>query len=60
MRIFRIDDNPDLMDDCKTDGKKVIPVFVFFDADFKEIGRFLEKPPAGKTTIDVLKEILEK
>ncbi len=60
MRIFGMDNNPDLMDDYKTDGKKVIPVFVFFDADFKEIGQFIEKPPPGKTTIDVLKEILEK
>jgi thiol-disulfide isomerase/thioredoxin len=60
MRIFGMDDNPDLMEHYTTDGKNVIPVFVFFDAHFTEIGRFIEKPPEGKTTIDMLKEILGK
>lgn len=60
MRIFGRDDNLDLMEHYKTDGKNVIPVFVFFDAHFKEIGRFIEKPPEGKTTIDMLKQIFGK
>ena len=60
LRIFQIDDNPDLTEEYTTDGKRVIPVFVFFDEHFKEVGRFVEKAPPEKTTFDVLKEILKK
>jgi thiol-disulfide isomerase/thioredoxin len=58
MKIFKRDENPDLMDEYTTLGLKRIPVFVFFNTDFDEIGRFIEKPPEGKTTLQVLKEIL--
>jgi len=60
LRIFSRDEHPSLMDEYTTDGKRVIPVFVFFDETFKERGRFIEKPPVGKTTIEVLREILKK
>ena len=59
-KIFSRDDHPALMDAYTTDGRRIIPVFVFFDELFKEIGRFIEKPPAGKTTIEVLREILKR
>lgn len=58
LRIFGMDDIPGLMEEYATDGKKVIPVFVLFDENFKELGRFIEQAPAGKTTCDVLKEIM--
>ncbi|MGC1119980.1 MAG: thioredoxin family protein [Candidatus Methanofastidiosia archaeon] len=58
MKIFKRDENPDLMDEYTTLGLRRIPVFVFFNTDFVEAGRFIEKPPEGKTTPQVLKEIL--
>ncbi|MBU7027377.1 MAG: thioredoxin family protein [Theionarchaea archaeon] len=59
-RIFGRDENPALLEKYTTEGKSVIPVFVFFDENFKERGRFVEKAPEGKTTLEVLKEILGK
>jgi thiol-disulfide isomerase/thioredoxin len=59
LRIFGRDTNPDLMDRYTTEGKRKIPVIVFFDEGFRELGRFVESAPDGKTTIDVLKEILK-
>lgn len=58
LRIFGREENPALMDEYATEGKKIIPVFVFFDEDFEEIGRFIERAPPGKTTLEVLREIL--
>ncbi|MBU7024473.1 MAG: thioredoxin family protein [Theionarchaea archaeon] len=58
MRIFKRDGNSDLMDEYTTSSTRRIPVFVFFTTDFDELGRFIEKPPKGKTTLQVLKEIL--
>ena len=58
LRIFGMDEFPALMKRYTTDGKKKIPVFVFFDEAFREVGRFIEKPSEGKTILDVLKEIL--
>jgi len=60
LRIFGRDENPALMEKYTTEGKQKIPIFVFFDENFKEIGRFVEKAPEGKTTLEVLKEILGK
>ena len=58
-QIFGMEENPTLMEEYTTNGKNVIPVFIFFDETFKEIGRFIEKAPEGKTTPEVLREILE-
>jgi hypothetical protein len=60
MKIFKRDENSDLMDEYTTSGTRRIPVFVFFTTDFDEVGRFIEKPPEGKTTLQVLKEILKE
>lgn len=60
LRIFTRDESPALMEEYTTEGKRKIPVFVFFDENFKEMGRFIEKAPAGKTTLEVLREILAK
>src|SRR5947207_105325 len=45
LRVFARDQHLDLMDQYLQRGKyRSIPVFVFFDDDFKEIGRFQERP----------------
>src|SRR5436305_1029536 len=43
--VFLRDQHPDLMDNYLNRGEfRSIPVFVFFDDDFHEIGRFIERP----------------
>src|SRR5579884_1131427 len=45
LRIFLRDQNLDLMDQYLNQGQfRSIPVFVFFDEEFHEIGRFIERP----------------
>lgn len=45
LRIFLRDQNPDLMDQYLNRGVyRSIPVFVFFDQAFNEVGRFIERP----------------
>jgi hypothetical protein len=45
LRIFLRDQHPDLIDKYLNRGEfRSIPVFVFFDDDFNEIGRFIERP----------------
>jgi hypothetical protein len=45
VRIFLRDQHPDLMDKYLNRGEfRSIPVFVFFDDEFHEIGRFVERP----------------
>jgi hypothetical protein len=45
MRIFLRDANLDLMDQYLNRGEfRSIPVFAFFDEQFQEIGRFIERP----------------
>ncbi len=45
LRIFLRDQNLDLMDQYLNQGQfRSIPVFVFFDAQFNEVGRFIERP----------------
>jgi hypothetical protein len=45
LRIFLRDQNLDLMDQYLNQGQfRSIPVFVFFDAAFNEVGRFIERP----------------
>ncbi len=45
LRVFLRDQNPDLMDQYLNRGQfRSIPVFVFFDDAFNEIGRFIERP----------------
>jgi hypothetical protein len=48
MRVFLRDRNPDLMSQYLNQGLyKSIPVFVFFDAQMKELARFVERPPVA-------------
>lgn len=45
VRVFLRDQNEDLMDQYLKDGKyKSIPTVVFFDDDFNELGRWVERP----------------
>jgi hypothetical protein len=45
LRIFLRDENDDLMERYLNQGKyKSIPVFVFFDERFREIGHWIERP----------------
>ena len=45
VRVFLRDQNGDLMDQYLKDGKyKSIPAVVFFDDDFNELGRWIERP----------------
>ncbi|HEY7782961.1 MAG TPA: thioredoxin family protein [Ktedonobacterales bacterium] len=44
-RVFLRDQNPDLMDQFLNQGvHRSIPVFAFFDDQFREVGRFIERP----------------
>ena len=44
-RVFLRDQNTDLIDQYLKEGKfRSIPVFVFFDDQFRELGRFIERP----------------
>jgi hypothetical protein len=44
IRVFLRDQHADLMDQCLNGEFRSIPVFVFLDADFNELGRFIERP----------------
>ena len=47
LRVFLRDENPDLMDQYLKQGKyRSIPVIAFFDADMRELARFIEQRPA--------------
>ena len=45
VRVFYRDQNPDLTERWLNQGKyQSIPVFAFFDEDFREIGHWIERP----------------
>ena len=45
VRVFLRDQNDDIMQGYLNQGQyKSIPVFVFFDGDFREIGHWIERP----------------
>jgi hypothetical protein len=45
LRLFLRDQNTDLMDQYLKDGQhRSIPVFVFFDEDFRQLGYWIERP----------------
>lgn len=62
LRVFPRDQHPDVMDQYLLDGKyKSIPVFVFFDDDFREIGRFVERPASvTKARVEKRREMSER
>lgn len=53
VRIFLRDDNRELIEDYKKDGIYLsIPVFVFYDDQFKEIDAWIERPAIATKMID--------
>jgi thiol-disulfide isomerase/thioredoxin len=45
VRVFYRDQNPDLIERWLNQGKyQSIPVFVFFDREFRELGHWIERP----------------
>ena len=53
VRIFLRDSYPDLIQPYLKDGLyQSIPVFVFFDKNFKEMGNWIERPAIATKTID--------
>ena len=44
VRVFLRDQNDDLMAQFMNGEYKSIPVFAFFDASFREVGRWIERP----------------
>jgi hypothetical protein len=49
LRVFLRDQNPELRDSFLNNGYQSIPVVVFFDKDWNEIGRWLERAHAATT-----------
>ena len=64
LRVFLRDQNPDLTDCFLNNGYRSIPIVAFFDKDWNEIGRWIERPGAATqkmyairaTTLDVATE----
>jgi hypothetical protein len=64
LRVFFRDQNPDLTDCFLNNGYRSIPIVAFFDKDWNEIGRWIERPGAATqkmyairaTTVDVATE----
>lgn len=59
LAIFPRDLNLDIMDRYLTEGKRTIPVFVFFDDSGAEIGRFIERPPGAHAFMAEARKNLE-
>lgn len=51
LRVFFRDQNPDLMDCFLNNGYRSIPVVVFFDREWNEIGRWIERPHAATAKV---------
>ena len=47
LRVFLRDQNLDLTDAFLNNGYRSIPVLVFFDQDWNEVGRWIERPHAA-------------
>jgi len=64
LRVHLRDQNPDLTDCFLNNGYRSIPIVAFFDKDWNEIGRWIERPGAATqkmfairaTTLDVATE----
>jgi len=53
IRIFRRDSYPELMEAYLNEGLyRSIPVFIFFDENFNEIGNWVERPAAATKVIE--------
>src|ERR1043165_341641 len=55
LRCFFRDQNPDLRDAVLNNGYQSIPVAVFFDKDWNEVGRWVERAHAATTKAAVIR-----
>jgi hypothetical protein len=61
LRVFLRDQNPELRDTFLNNGYQSIPVVVFFDKDWNEIGRWIERAhPATNKAAQIRAATLEK
>ena len=51
LRVFLRDQNPDLRDCFLNNGYQSIPVVVFFDQDWNEVGRWIERASAATAKV---------
>jgi thiol-disulfide isomerase/thioredoxin len=56
--VFPRDLNLDIMDEYFGEGFRTIPVFIFYDPNGEEIGRFIERPKGAHAFMDQAKEQL--
>ena len=57
LRVFLRDQNVDLRDTFLNNGYQSIPVVVFFDKDWNEIGRWIERAHAATTKAAVIRSV---
>ena len=56
LRVFLRDQNPDLRDALLNNGFQSIPVVVFFDKDWNEVGRWIERAHAATAKVLAVRE----
>ncbi len=52
IKIILRDEYPDLMDHYMTNGSRGIPIFIFFDDNYRELFRFGPRPAAAQSIFD--------
>ena len=57
--LFPRDLNLDIMDECLGEGFRTIPVFIFYDENGQEIGKFIERPAGAHAFMAKAKKELE-
>ncbi len=61
LRVFQRDKNLDIMNQYLNQGQyQSIPTLVFFDENFKEIGRWIERPASGNAIAREIQEIADR
>lgn len=59
LRFFERDQNKDMIAEYLKDGEfESIPVFIFYDANHRELGHFIERPALANRQIHVTRDIL--
>lgn len=58
LRIFPRDQHPEIMDQYLNNGHRSIPVFAFFDEQFKPIGHWIERPARVTELMDRMRDDL--
>ena len=52
LRLFRRSEHPDLEQAYAADGITSIPILSFFDAEWREVGRWVERPAAARRQVE--------